>query len=126
MDEASTRTTIQAYIDRTEQREWASLGELLDDHVVYEIPQTRERVRGKAAFLQFDREFPGDWHLEVRRIVADERHGAAWIDSRVGDEHQDACVWFELSEEGLIKRITDFWPDPYEPPADRAHLVERW
>jgi hypothetical protein len=35
-------------------------------------------------------------------------------------------VWFELAADGLITRITDFWPDPYEPPPGREHLVERW
>jgi len=25
-----------------------------------------------------------------------------------------------------VTRITDFWPDPYELPASRAHLVERY
>jgi len=23
-------------------------------------------------------------------------------------------------------RVTDFWPEPYEPPPGREHLVERW
>jgi hypothetical protein len=27
---------------------------------------------------------------------------------------------------GRIARITDFWPEPYEPPAGRAHLTERF
>jgi len=27
---------------------------------------------------------------------------------------------------GLIARITDFWPDPYEPPARRVGLAERY
>jgi len=22
--------------------------------------------------------------------------------------------------------VTDFWPEPYEPPPGREHLVERW
>lgn len=34
--------------------------------------------------------------------------------------------FFELDEDGLISRITDFWPEPYELPASRAHLVERY
>jgi hypothetical protein len=29
-------------------------------------------------------------------------------------------------EDGRIVRITDFWPDPYEPPAGRAHLAGRY
>jgi hypothetical protein len=26
----------------------------------------------------------------------------------------------------MITRITGFWPEPYELPASRAHLVERY
>jgi WhiB family redox-sensing transcriptional regulator len=29
-------------------------------------------------------------------------------------------------DDGRITRITDFWPDRYELPASRAHLVERY
>jgi hypothetical protein len=28
--------------------------------------------------------------------------------------------------EGRIAKITDFWPEPTELPASRAHLVERY
>ena len=28
--------------------------------------------------------------------------------------------------DGLITSVTDFWPEPYEPPSGREHLVERW
>lgn len=125
-DTAATRRAVRAYIDVTEARDWPALAELLADDVVYEMPQTRERIRGRAAFLRFNAEYPGDWHLAVRRIVADGRHAAAWLDARVGTEHQDACVWFELTDTGLISRVIDYWPDPYEPPTGREHLVERW
>lgn len=126
MDETSrTRQTAQAYIDVTERRDWQALAELLTDDVVYEMPQTRERIRGRSRFLQFNADYPGDWHLRTRRIVADGRHAAVWIDARVGSERMDACVWLELSEHGLISRITDYWPEQYAPPPGREHLVER-
>jgi hypothetical protein len=121
-----TRAAVRSYVERAEARDWDAFGALLADAVVYEMPQTRERVRGKQPYLRFNREYPGDWHLEIRRIVADGRHAAAWIDSRIGDEHQDACIWFDLDDDGLIARVTDYWPDPYEPPPGREHLTERW
>lgn len=62
----------------------------------------------------------------MRRIVADGRQAAARLDTRVGAERQDACVWFEISGHGLISRVTDFWPEQYDPPPGREHLVERW
>ncbi|PRY44855.1 nuclear transport factor 2 family protein [Umezawaea tangerina] len=127
MDETSrTRRIAQEYVDRTERRDWDGLSALLDEHVVYEMPQTRERFHGRPTFLRFNQEYPGDWHLRARRVVADGRHAALWVDARVGDEAMDACVWLDLSEDGLITRVTDYWPTSYEPPADRGYPVERW
>jgi hypothetical protein len=40
------------------------LATLLAEEVVYEGPQTRERVRRRANNVRFNVEgFPGDWHL---------------------------------------------------------------
>lgn len=127
MDETSrTRAAARAYVERAERRDWPGFAALLADDVVYELPQTRERIRGKTAFLRFNREYPGDWHLALRRVIADGPFAAAWIDARVGDQHQDVSVWFECSADGLITRVVDYWPEPYEPPPGREHLVERW
>lgn len=127
MDEtADTRRAASEYVDRLENRDWPGLTALLADDVIYEMPQTRERVHGRAAFLRFNIEYPGDWHLRLRRVVADGRTAALWLDVRVGGEQQDACVWLDLSGNGLITRIVDYWPEPYEPPPGREHLVQRW
>jgi ketosteroid isomerase-like protein len=123
---AQTRQLAADYVDSLEQRDWPRLTTLLAEDVVYEMPQTRERIRGRSAFVQFNVEYPGDWHLRVRRVVADGRLAALWLDVRVGAERQDACVWLEVSEQGLIRRVTDYWPEAYEPPSGREHLVERW
>ena len=127
MDETTvTRQAASGYVDRLENRDWSGLAALLAEGMVYEMPQTRERIRGRSAFLQFNVEYPGDWHLRLRRVVADGRVAALWLEVRVGAEQQDACVWLEFSEQGLISRIVDYWPEPYDPPAGREHLVERW
>jgi ketosteroid isomerase-like protein len=127
MDSSATvRQVTAAYFERLERRDWDGFAELIAEDVVYEMPQSRERIRGKAAYLQFNQEYPGDWHLDVRRLVCEERFAAAWIDARVGEEWQDACVWLEVSDDNVISRVVDYWPEPYEPPPGRAHLVERW
>jgi len=125
-DTALTRKAAAEYVDRLESRDWAGLTTLLAEDVVYEMPQTRERIRGRPAFLRFNADYPGDWHLRVRRVVADGRAAALVLDVRVGHGQQDACVWLELASDGLISRIVDYWPEPYDPPAGREHLVERW
>lgn len=29
-------------------------------------------------------------------------------------------------DQGKVARLVEYWPEPYDPPANRAHLVERW
>ena len=52
--------------------------------------------------------------------------GASWTAFTVGDETVPALTLFRLDGAALIGRITDFWPDPYDPPPGREHLVERY
>ena len=118
---------VAAYWAAAENRDWDTLAGLVAEQVVYEAPQTRERVRGRTAYLRFNAEgFPGDWHLKVERIVGEGRHAASWIEfSDAGDRYPGLC-FFDLDEDGRIARITDFWPTPDELPDSRAHLVERY
>lgn len=118
---------VAAYWAAAEARDWQSFGGLLADDVVYEGPQTRERVRGRDAYVRFNVEgFPGEWHIEVKRIVAEGPYAASWIDFTGSEGTQPGLCFFELDGAGLITRISDFWPDPYELPASRAHLVDRY
>jgi hypothetical protein len=94
--------------------------------VVYEIPQSRERIRGRDRYLQFNQEYPGDWHLRLKVAIADARNGVAWFGWEVdGTEPSDGIAFFTFSD-GLITSVTDFWPETYDPPPGREHLVERW
>jgi len=95
--------------------------------VVYRGPQTREQVRGREAYLRFNIEgFNYDWHIAVQRIVGEDPQAASWLEFTSSEGILTGLCFFELDDDGLITRITDFWPDPYELPASRAHLVERY
>ena len=119
---------VTEYWAAANARDWDAFGDLLSEEVVYEGPQTRERVRGRANYVRFNVEgFPGDWYLTVIRIVGDGLHASSWIEFKnVDGSIQPGLCFFDLQEDGTIVRITDFWPDPYELPAQRAHLVERY
>jgi hypothetical protein len=119
------KALVTAFADRLERRDWAGLGELLAPDVVYELPQTRERIRGRDRYVTFNAEYPGDWHIEPQVIVGDELHGALLFRWTLDDESSLAVAFFEHDGERITK-VTDFWPEPYEPPPGREHLVERW
>jgi ketosteroid isomerase-like protein len=115
---------IETYFQTLNARDWIGFLATLHEQVLYEVPQTRERVRGREAYLDFNVTFPGDWTLELVRLVADELRGAAEIVLRVDGQVLSALVFFEFAD-GLISRITDYWPEPYEPPVRVCRFVER-
>lgn len=99
---------------------------VLAPEFVLDWPQTRERVRGVARFIQLNREYPahGPWRFAVRRLVA---NGSEVVtDTLVSDGvvHARAVSFFTVVD-GRITRLVEYWPDPYTPPANRAHLVEQ-
>ncbi|RKN50608.1 nuclear transport factor 2 family protein [Micromonospora endolithica] len=118
--------TVLAYWAACEAREWERLGTLLAEDVVYHLPQTRERITGRAAFLRFNRDYPDGWHLRVTRAVGAGSRAATWITCDYAGSSLAATSFFDLDEAGLIATVTEFWPEPYEPPPGRAHLTERY
>jgi ketosteroid isomerase-like protein len=122
----SASEIVRSYWEAAEARDWAAFAALLAPEVVYELPQTRERIQGRAKVVRVNEEYPGDWHVVLVEAIGEDRRAATWITFAVGDEEQPGLCFFELGEDGLILRITDFWPEPYDPPAGREHLVERY
>lgn len=119
-----TRAVVRRYFESMLERDWTAFSALLAEDVQYELPQTRERITGREGYLRFNQEYPGEWSLTVTRLLADETTAAATMNFTVGDEAMVGVTFLEL-EGGLVHKVTDFWPDPYEPPAGREHLVER-
>jgi hypothetical protein len=124
---AGAGQVVADYWAAAEARDWGAFGALLAEDVVYEAPQTRERVSGREAYIRFNAEgFPGDWHLAVQRIVSQDRTAVTMIEFSEAGASQTGLCFFDLDGADRIVRITDFWPDPYEPPAGRAHLAGRY
>jgi ketosteroid isomerase-like protein len=117
---------VTSFLATLEDRDWTAWAALLDPDVVYEIPQTRERIRGRQHYLRFNQEYPGDWHLRPRVVIANGENGVAWFTWEVaGRPPADAMAFFTF-DDGVVTTVTDFWPEPYDPPSGREHLVERW
>ena len=114
----------EEYWAAAEARDWDAYAALLTDDVVFEMPQSRERIRGKENYMSFNTGYPADWHATVRYVIAEGRRATSWCDVVTDGVPQVAVTFFTFDSDGLICHITDFWPDPAEPPAWRAHLVE--
>ncbi|MFH0520618.1 nuclear transport factor 2 family protein [Streptomyces sp. M41] len=120
------RKTVERFWATAEARDWDAFAETLAEDVVYTLPQTRERISGRERYVRFNREYPGEWHLRTERVVAEPGQAVTWIHVTVGLEEMYGISFFTGDADGRISTVTDFWPEPYEPPAGRDHLTERY
>lgn len=114
---------LRRHLQALEDRDWEGLAATLHPDVVHEVPQTRQRVTGRAAYLRLARRTRGDWHLSVRRVVADEAGGLAWTDLRDGGQSVPGLHVFTLTD-GLVSRVDDLWPEPDDLPTGCGHLLD--
>lgn len=105
--------------------DFAAVGAVLAPDFVLEWPQSRERIRGAANFAQMNAEYPaaGPWRFEVHRVVANGDQVVTDTSVTDGQTVGRALTFFTVREERIV-HITEFWPDPFAAPANRAHLVE--
>ena len=96
---------MERFVASLEARDWPAWAGLLHPDVVYEIPQSRERIRGRDRYLRFNQEYPGDWHLRPKIVIADERNGVAWFEWRLDDRTDDATArWPRAPGRALVTR----------------------
>lgn len=122
---SSTRSVIETYCSSLDARDWATFESVLAGDVHYELPQTGESIRGRAAYVRFNREYPGEWRILPARVVVEGDEAVVWISFELDGQVQNGIGFFTVDGAGRITRIVDFWPAPYEPPPGREHLVTR-
>ena len=125
MSAETTRALVYAFAEAMEHRDWDAFTAVLSPDVVYELPQTRERIRGRERYVQFNAEYPGDWHVEPQLVLGDDHDGCLLFRWTLHDDAMLAVAFFEIDGDRIVK-VTDFWPEPYVPPTGREHLVERF
>ncbi|MCC7143496.1 MAG: nuclear transport factor 2 family protein [Candidatus Eisenbacteria bacterium] len=105
--------------------DFSSLQAVLAEEFVLEWPQSNERIRGVARFIQMNEEYPahGAWTFTIHRLIGDDDEVVT--DVSVSDGVQNARpISFFTVESGKITRLIEFWPEPYPAPERRKHLVE--
>ena len=121
----STRALILQHWSLANERRWAEFERLLAPDLYYEAPQTREYIESGIGYFEMFRTWPGNWKATIKQLICEDDTAMSIIDFDVGDERMTGISIFQISN-GLICRVTDYWPDPYEPaPRATAHLKRR-
>jgi ketosteroid isomerase-like protein len=98
---------------------------ILSDDFVWELPQSKELVRGAKNFAQVNREYPANapWQFEIHRVFGSDTEAVSDVTVTDGVQTARAISFFTIKNE-KINRLREFWPEPYAAPPGRAHLVE--
>jgi ketosteroid isomerase-like protein len=116
---------VQKFWQQMQTNNFRSAGELLSDDFVLEWPQSNERIRGRDNFAQVNEEYPahGRWEFVVNKIVGNNHEAVSDVSVSDGVQRARAISFFSI-EDGKITKIVEFWPDSYQAPENRKHLVE--
>ena len=103
-----------------------SVAAVLAPDFVLEWPLSGERIRGADRFAQMNTEYPahGRWSFTIHRLVGSESEAVSDVAVTDGVQTARAISFFTI-DGGKVRRLVEFWPEPCEAPAHRAHLVER-
>ena len=86
----------------------------------------RERSTGAEGYLDLFRTWPQPWRATVQLMVAEAGRVVCQIDFQANDgSHMTGLGVFDL-QGGLITRVTDWWPEPYEPPPRQTPHLHRY
>jgi ketosteroid isomerase-like protein len=116
---------VRRFWDLMASNDFRSVGAVLAEDFILEWPQSNERIRGAERFALMNEEYPahGRWSFTINRLVGGEGEAVSEVSITDGTQSARAISFFTVAH-GKIKRLAEFWPEPYAAPANRKHLVE--
>ena len=101
------------------------VGSVLSDDFVLEWPQSNERIRGRNNFSAMNEEYPahGCWQFTINRLVGNDVEAVSDVSVTDGVQKARVISFFTVRDEKIAKMV-EFWPDDYQAPDNRKHLVE--
>jgi ketosteroid isomerase-like protein len=121
-----TRQLIERYWQTMNSNDFGAVGDLLHDDFVLDYPQSGERIRGRDNNTLINERYPplGPWSFGVERLLVSDAEAVTCVRVRGAEVEAYAVSFFEIRED-RIRRITEYWPEPFEAPSWRAQWVER-
>jgi hypothetical protein len=120
----SIHALISAHWRLANARKWEEFATPLHPDLKYEVPQTREFISSGEGYLDMFQTWPGDWKAEVQHLVCEAAKAISIIEFKVGNEFMTGITVFSVAQ-GKIAAVTDYWPEPYEPPQRISSFLKR-
>jgi SnoaL-like domain len=121
--DSDTQTRIMEHWRASEQGDSAAEHAIYAADAILDYPQSGERFRGRTTIAAQRGGHPAERHFTVRRITGS---GDLWVSECVityDGVPSDSVSIMEFSG-GLVAHETQYFADPFDPPASRAALAE--
>jgi hypothetical protein len=139
------RAVIERFVDALNHRDFSALTEVLHPDYVEELPQSRERIRGRDNWLEILKNYPGGVPgltergqmvgseqqvfmtpaFSLIRATCDRGKAACYARCRYPDGSEWFGVWFVTLREGRLTRSVVLHAPIFDPPEWRTQWVER-
>jgi hypothetical protein len=123
MDETVVRQLIAEHFAAAGKDEIAA-AEIFAEDAVVEWPQSGERIRGKPDIVALHEASPVKVDFEIRRTIGCDDLWLTEATIRYDGARPTKAVLIMEFREGKVVLETDYFSDPFEPPAYRSTWVE--
>jgi hypothetical protein len=124
VNDRSTRAALDRHWEASDASDFAAEHEIYREDAVLDYPQSGERIRGRLNIRESRSVQPNRKRFSIRRIIGG---GDLWVTEYVltYDGVPSWVVSIMEFRDGQVAHETQYFGDPFEPGASRAHLVER-
>ena len=123
MAEDENRKALDRHWAASDANDFDAEHDIYRDDAVLEYPQSGERIRGRHNIQASRAAQPNAKRFSVRRITGE---GDFWVSEFIITYDGQPSYSVSIMEflDGKVSRETQYFGDPFEPGASRAHLVE--
>jgi len=126
VNQLDAKATVADLWQRLQARDWDGFADLLAEDLVIEWPNSRQQIRGRPAFVAFNRAYPEGWTIEVMNLFGD--GNVVVSELRVPHEtlgQFDLVAIYEVVD-GRVIRGREYWMDEVAEPIapERARWFE--
>jgi len=123
MSDQECRAALERMFAAFGSGDWESVLADVADDFVQEWPQSGERLMGKKACVAVYRNYPGGSpSVRLTRVSGEGDHWTVEADMQYGEQPVRGVSIFEFRH-GKIVHETDYFADPFDPPAWRSQWV---
>ena len=123
MENQAIRTALDRHWAASASGDSEAEHEIYHDDVLVEYPQSGERIRGRHNIQAIRSHHPAKLGFTIRRILGS---GDLWITEYVLSYNEQPTQTVSIMEfrDGKVAHETQYFADPFEPPAWRTQWVE--